>query len=222
MVNGGIPGDILIICGSGELEVLEAIVVLGGLRFGFLGHTCGNLSIPEKSWLSIGWVGGKGQEGISLGHPGSIQACYGGAQGLCHWWFLFLLLKVNTTSPESFSCVKRLSSSCLPVGLSCVFISEMTENVPTNSVPHPTSSHVTAALSPWLIFCHVVDVFWFLLFFCSSFRCTLTNIPQTQALLNKAKLPLGLLLHPFRDLTVKKGQEENIACAGFMCFCANR
>ncbi|XP_078398021.1 protein transport protein Sec24B-like isoform X2 [Cetorhinus maximus] len=33
------------------------------------------------------------------------------------------------------------------------------------------------------------------------FRCTLMNIPQTQALLNKAKLPLGLLLHPFRDLT---------------------
>ncbi|KAG5845471.1 hypothetical protein ANANG_G00139470 [Anguilla anguilla] len=37
--------------------------------------------------------------------------------------------------------------------------------------------------------------------FSSTFRCTLTNIPQTQALLNKAKLPLGLLLHPFRDLT---------------------
>ncbi|XP_043917273.1 protein transport protein Sec24B-like isoform X2 [Protopterus annectens] len=34
------------------------------------------------------------------------------------------------------------------------------------------------------------------------FRCTLTNIPQTQGLLNKAKLPLGLLLHPFRDLTL--------------------
>ncbi|XP_051834135.1 protein transport protein Sec24A isoform X1 [Antechinus flavipes] len=32
------------------------------------------------------------------------------------------------------------------------------------------------------------------------FRCTLTNIPQTQTLLNKAKLPLGLLLHPFKDL----------------------
>ncbi|KAM4808975.1 protein transport protein Sec24B isoform 2-T2 [Rhinophrynus dorsalis] len=32
-----------------------------------------------------------------------------------------------------------------------------------------------------------------------SFRCTLTNIPQTQALLNKAKLPLGLLLHPFQS-----------------------
>lgn len=34
-----------------------------------------------------------------------------------------------------------------------------------------------------------------------TFRCTLTSIPQTQALLNKARLPLGLLLHPFRDLT---------------------
>ncbi|XP_043925169.1 protein transport protein Sec24A [Protopterus annectens] len=32
-------------------------------------------------------------------------------------------------------------------------------------------------------------------------RCTLTNIPQTQSLLNKAKLPLGLLLHPFKDLS---------------------
>ncbi len=34
------------------------------------------------------------------------------------------------------------------------------------------------------------------------FRCTLTSIPQTQSLLNKAKLPLGLLLHPFKDLSV--------------------
>ncbi|XP_051902355.1 protein transport protein Sec24A-like isoform X1 [Hippocampus zosterae] len=33
------------------------------------------------------------------------------------------------------------------------------------------------------------------------FRCTLTSIPQTQALLNKAKMPLGLLLHPFKDLS---------------------
>eukprot|EP00079_Xenopus_tropicalis_P037900 XP_017951671.1 PREDICTED: protein transport protein Sec24B isoform X2 [Xenopus tropicalis] len=33
----------------------------------------------------------------------------------------------------------------------------------------------------------------------NSFRSTLTNIPQTQALLNKAKLPLGLLIHPFRS-----------------------
>ncbi|KAL0974263.1 hypothetical protein UPYG_G00217910 [Umbra pygmaea] len=35
----------------------------------------------------------------------------------------------------------------------------------------------------------------------NTFRCTLTSIPQTQALLNKARLPLGLLLHPFRDLS---------------------
>uniref|UniRef100_A0A4W6DTH8 SEC24 homolog A, COPII coat complex component n=1 Tax=Lates calcarifer TaxID=8187 RepID=A0A4W6DTH8_LATCA len=34
------------------------------------------------------------------------------------------------------------------------------------------------------------------------FRCTLTSIPQTQSLLNKAKMPLGLLLHPFKDLSV--------------------
>uniref|UniRef100_A0A7N9AKY7 SEC24 homolog B, COPII coat complex component n=1 Tax=Mastacembelus armatus TaxID=205130 RepID=A0A7N9AKY7_9TELE len=33
-----------------------------------------------------------------------------------------------------------------------------------------------------------------------TFRCTLSSIPHTQALLNKARLPLGLLLHPFRDL----------------------
>ena len=37
---------------------------------------------------------------------------------------------------------------------------------------------------------------------CRVFRCTLTSIPQTQSLLNKAKLPLGLLLHPFKDLSV--------------------
>uniref|UniRef100_A0A3Q4HAR0 SEC24 homolog B, COPII coat complex component n=1 Tax=Neolamprologus brichardi TaxID=32507 RepID=A0A3Q4HAR0_NEOBR len=37
-----------------------------------------------------------------------------------------------------------------------------------------------------------------------TFRCTLTSIPQTQALLNKARLPLGLLLHPFRDLQLQQ------------------
>lgn len=39
---------------------------------------------------------------------------------------------------------------------------------------------------------------------CASrvFRSTLTSIPQTQSLLNKAKMPLGLLLHPFKDLSV--------------------
>ncbi|XP_034539234.1 protein transport protein Sec24A isoform X2 [Notolabrus celidotus] len=34
------------------------------------------------------------------------------------------------------------------------------------------------------------------------FRCTLTSIPQTQSLLNKAKMPMGLLLHPFKDLSL--------------------
>ncbi|XP_061596517.1 protein transport protein Sec24A isoform X2 [Cololabis saira] len=33
------------------------------------------------------------------------------------------------------------------------------------------------------------------------FRSTLTSIPQTQSLLSKAKMPLGLLLHPFKDLS---------------------
>lgn len=33
------------------------------------------------------------------------------------------------------------------------------------------------------------------------FRCTLNAIPQTPALLNKARLPLGILIHPFKDLS---------------------
>uniref|UniRef100_A0A8C4QFP4 Uncharacterized protein n=1 Tax=Eptatretus burgeri TaxID=7764 RepID=A0A8C4QFP4_EPTBU len=32
------------------------------------------------------------------------------------------------------------------------------------------------------------------------FCCTLTSVPQTQTLLQKARLPLGLLLHPFKDV----------------------
>lgn len=57
------------------------------------------------------------------------------------------------------------------------------------------------------------------LFPLSSFRCTLTNIPQTQALLNKAKLPLGLLLHPFRDLTVKY-LTFLCVCLFYVCICS--
>ena len=34
------------------------------------------------------------------------------------------------------------------------------------------------------------------------FRCTLTKIPETNALLQKSRLPLGVLIHPFKDLTV--------------------
>merc|ERR1719210_3080084 len=38
---------------------------------------------------------------------------------------------------------------------------------------------------------------------CSSdiFRSTLTKIPETDALLKKSRLPLGVLIHPFRDLS---------------------
>ena len=38
---------------------------------------------------------------------------------------------------------------------------------------------------------------------CSSeiFRSTLTKIPETEALLKKARLPLGVLIHPFKDLS---------------------
>lgn len=32
------------------------------------------------------------------------------------------------------------------------------------------------------------------------FRCTLTKIPDTSSLLQKSRLPLGILIHPFRDL----------------------
>lgn len=38
--------------------------------------------------------------------------------------------------------------------------------------------------------------------FSSIFRCTLNAIPQTSGLLNKARLPLGILIHPFKDLSV--------------------
>lgn len=37
---------------------------------------------------------------------------------------------------------------------------------------------------------------------CSSdiFRCTMTKIPETNSLLQKSRLPLGVLIHPFKDL----------------------
>lgn len=41
-------------------------------------------------------------------------------------------------------------------------------------------------------------------FFFSIFRCTLTKIPENNALLQKSRLPLGILIHPFRDLNVSK------------------
>lgn len=36
------------------------------------------------------------------------------------------------------------------------------------------------------------------------FRCTLTKIPETKSLLDKSRLPLGLLIHPFKDINQLK------------------
>jgi protein transport protein SEC24 len=36
------------------------------------------------------------------------------------------------------------------------------------------------------------------------FRCTLTKIPESNSLLQKSRLPLGILIHPYRDLSVRQ------------------
>lgn len=33
-------------------------------------------------------------------------------------------------------------------------------------------------------------------------RCTVAKIPESKSLLDKSRLPLGLLVHPFRDINV--------------------
>lgn len=33
------------------------------------------------------------------------------------------------------------------------------------------------------------------------FRCTLSKVPESQSVLQKSRLPLGILIHPFKDLT---------------------
>ncbi|KAL6739239.1 hypothetical protein Aduo_012715 [Ancylostoma duodenale] len=40
----------------------------------------------------------------------------------------------------------------------------------------------------------------------SVFRCTLTMVPQNEELLKKSRLPLGLTLHPFRDMKLRPPQ----------------
>ncbi|XP_075277464.1 protein transport protein Sec24B isoform X3 [Opisthocomus hoazin] len=98
--------------------------------------------------------------------------------------------------PQQYSGVNQLSSSLgglslqhsqQPESLRPVNLTQDRNILPVSSVPAPVpnlnSDLRKLNCSP------------------DSFRCTLTNVPQTQALLNKAKLPLGLLLHPFRDLT---------------------
>ena len=39
--------------------------------------------------------------------------------------------------------------------------------------------------------------------FCSVLCCTLNAVPETKSLLTKSKLPLGIHIHPFRDLQVR-------------------
>lgn len=42
------------------------------------------------------------------------------------------------------------------------------------------------------------------------FRCTVSAIPETQELLKKTRIPLGLTLHPFRDLKHLTVMQTNI------------
>jgi len=43
------------------------------------------------------------------------------------------------------------------------------------------------------------------------FRCTLTKIPESNSLLQKSRLPLGILIHPYRDLSVSFALEHCLA-----------
>lgn len=42
------------------------------------------------------------------------------------------------------------------------------------------------------------------------FRCTVTKIPETASLLQKSRLPLGLLIHPFKDLSYLPIIQSNV------------
>lgn len=46
---------------------------------------------------------------------------------------------------------------------------------------------------------------------CSVFRSTLNAIPESQSLLQKSRLPLGLIIHPFRDLSVSMLSKDWVA-----------
>lgn len=41
------------------------------------------------------------------------------------------------------------------------------------------------------------------------FRCTLTKIPQSNSILQESRLPLGLLMHPFKDQNVSLKRHLN-------------
>ncbi|KAI6214453.1 hypothetical protein M3Y94_00270100 [Aphelenchoides besseyi] len=47
------------------------------------------------------------------------------------------------------------------------------------------------------------------------FRCTMTAIPETQEMLKKSRMPLGLTLHPFRDMKNLTVMQTNIVRCRF-------
>lgn len=51
-------------------------------------------------------------------------------------------------------------------------------------------------------FLREMRIYNFVFFVFRLFRCTLTKIPETKSLLDKSRLPFGVLIHPFKDLTV--------------------
>lgn len=48
-----------------------------------------------------------------------------------------------------------------------------------------------------------LNLHWSFFFILSIFRCTLTKIPDSSSLLQKSRLPFGILIHPFRDAKVR-------------------
>lgn len=60
------------------------------------------------------------------------------------------------------------------------------------------------------------------------FRCTLTKVPENKGIMQKSKLPFGLLIHPFRDLEVSAAvvsdlvayfQHSLFSCHTYFVFC---
>lgn len=45
-------------------------------------------------------------------------------------------------------------------------------------------------------------MFIILFIYFSIFRCTLNKFPSSKNLLDKSRLPLGILIHPYKDLSV--------------------
>ncbi|KAI8428453.1 hypothetical protein MSG28_007265 [Choristoneura fumiferana] len=52
------------------------------------------------------------------------------------------------------------------------------------------------------------------------FRCTINRIPETNSLLQKSRLPLGILIHPFKDLNPFVFEQRDSAAAANTRHCA--